>query len=287
MSRIGIIGGSAFYSLDELEVTERKRVQTPFGEPSDEFVIGRLAEHDCVFLPRHGKFHSVLPTELNYRANIYAFKVLGVEHIISIAAVGSLKEEIKPLDVLLVDQFIDRVNQARPTTFFGEGIAAHIPFAEPICSELRELIHRSNKGLDAEIHNGGTYINMEGPAFSTKAESYLYKSWGADVIGMTNMPEARLAREAGICYATIAMITDYDCWYLGEAVESVSVEMIIENLKKNTELAKKMLTNTIKNMSEKRSCSCANTLKDAIVTKKEGIPKKTLKKLAPIIEGFI
>ena len=287
MSRIGIIGGSALYDLREIEIIEKKRVSTPFGDPSDEFVIGRYAGKEVVFLPRHGRCHEILPTEINYRANIYAFKLLGVERIISVAAVGSLKEDIRPLDVLLVDQFVDRTNQARPATFFGNGIVAHIPFAEPVCSELRQIIYKANHDLDIQIHNGGTYLNMEGPAFSTKAESYLYKSWGLDVIGMTNMPEARLAREAGICYATMAMITDYDCWYLGPEVSTVSVEMVIENLKKNLEEARVMLANTIKNMPEERSCRCAEALRDAIITGKEGIPKETLEKLGPIVEGFI
>ncbi|RKY42945.1 MAG: S-methyl-5'-thioadenosine phosphorylase [Candidatus Makaraimicrobium thalassicum] len=287
MSRTGIIGGSALYNIEELEVIDRKRVSTPFGDPSDEFVIGTLAGKEVVFLPRHGRGHNLLPTEINFKANIYAFKVLGVERLISVAAVGSLKEEICPMDVLLVDQFIDRTNQARPTTFFGDGIVAHIPFAEPVCPELREAIYTSNRGLDLKIHDGGTYVNMEGPAFSTKAESYLYKSWGIDVIGMTSMPEARLAREAGICYATMAMITDYDCWYLGPEVDTVSVEMITENLNKNMETAKLMLRNTVANMPERRSCACGGTLRGAIVTRKEAVPQETLEKLKPIIDGFI
>ncbi|MFH1552626.1 MAG: S-methyl-5'-thioadenosine phosphorylase [Candidatus Omnitrophota bacterium] len=287
MGKIGIIGGSALYEIEGLAVTERKEVTTPFGEPSDEFVIGKLAGKEVVFLPRHERTHSLLPTEINYRANIYAFKVLGVDRIISVSAVGSLKEEVKPLDILLVDQFIDRTNQGRSTTFFGDGIVAHVAFAEPICKELKELIYKSNRALEIKIHDGGTYVNMEGPTFSTKAESFLYKSWGADVIGMTNIQEARLAREAGICYSTIAMITDYDCWYLSSEVETVSVEMIIENLVKNAEVAKKMLVNTIANMPEKRACACGEALHNAIVTRKEAVPKETLEKLKPIIEGFI
>lgn len=287
MNMIGIIGGSALYDIDEFEVIERRKISTPFGEASDEFVIGRLDGKDCVFLPRHGRFHNILPTELNYRANIYAFKVLGVERVISIAAVGSLKEELRPLDVVLVDQFVDRTNQARPATFFGGGIVAHIPFAEPICAELRSIIYESNHGSDRKIHDGGTYINMEGPAFSTKAESFLFRSWGMDVIGMTNMAEARLCREAGICYSTMAMITDYDCWYLGPEVSTVSVEMVIENLKKNVEDAKKILINALKNMPEERSCSCGESLKHAIITRAEAIPHEVLEKLKPIIDGFI
>ncbi len=287
MNRIGIIGGSALYDLPGIEITEKKRVPTPFGDPSDEFVIGKYAGREVVFLPRHGHFHNLLPAEINNRANIYAFKMLGAGRVISVAAVGSLKEEIRPLDVLLVDQFVDRTNQARRATFFGDGIVAHIPFAEPVCSELRRTIRETNRDLDIRIHDGGTYVNMEGPAFSTKAESFLYRSWGMDVIGMTNMNEARLAREAGICYATMAMITDYDCWYLGKEVETVSVDMVMENLRKNIETAKAMLADTIRNMPEERSCDCAEALRHAVVTAREAIPEETLEKLKPIVEGFV
>ncbi|MGB2630210.1 MAG: S-methyl-5'-thioadenosine phosphorylase [Candidatus Omnitrophota bacterium] len=287
MGRIGVIGGSALYELEGIEILETKNMSTPFGEPSDEFVIGKLADKEVVFLPRHQRTHSILPTEINYRANIFAFKLLDVDRIISVSAVGSFKEEIKPLDILLVDQFIDRTNQGRNTTFFGDGIVAHIAFAEPICTELKDVIYKNNRMLDVKIHDGGTYINMEGPAFSTKAESYLYKSWGADVIGMTNIQEARLAREAGICYSTIAMITDYDCWHLSPEVESVSVEVVLENLAKNAENAKKMLINAIKNIPETRSCRCGDALRNAIMTKKEAVPEETLERLKPILEGFI
>lgn len=287
MSMIGIIGGSALYDMEGMQILEKRRIRTPFGDPSEEVHIGRLAGKDVVFLPRHGHCHHLLPTEINYRANIYALKTLGVNRIISVAAVGSLKEEIKPLDVLLVDQFVDRTNQARQMTFFGEGIAAHIPFAEPICEELRGVIYQANRSIDAKVHDGGTYLNMEGPAFSTRAESYLYKSWGMDVIGMTNLAEAKLAREAGICYATMATITDYDCWYLGADVSTVTVEMVINNLKKNMEIAKAMIFNTVKSMPAVCKCSCAQALKNAIMTPKDAIPKKTLEKLKPIVEGFI
>jgi len=248
MSRIGIIGGSALYEIEGLKVNKREKVKTPFGEPSDEFVIGTMEGKECVFLPRHGRAHSILPSELNYRANIYGLKVLGVDRIISVSAVGSLKDELKPLDVVLVDQFVDRTNQGRSTTFFGNGIVAHVAFADPVCSELREEIYKNNRSIEAKVHDGGTYVNMEGPMFSTRAESFLYKSWGMDVIGMTNMPEARLAREAGICYSTIALVTDYDCWHEGADVESVTIEIIIDNLNKNIETAKKMLSNVIKNV---------------------------------------
>ncbi|MFH1847390.1 MAG: S-methyl-5'-thioadenosine phosphorylase [Candidatus Omnitrophota bacterium] len=287
MNRIGIIGGRALYDIEGISLIERKQIETPFGKPSDEFVIGKIADKECVFVPRHGSKHSLLPNEINYRANIYALKVLGVDRILSVSAVGSLKEEIRPLDVVLVDQFVDRTNQARKTTFFGDGMVAHVSFRDPVCSKLRELIYKSNRKLDLKIHDGGTYVNMEGPAFSTKAESYLYKSWGMDIIGMTNMPEARLAREAGICYATMAMVTDYDCWYLGAEVEHVSVDMVMENLKKNIKAAKLMLRNTIANMPEKWECGCSEALKDAIVTRAEAVPAETKDKLRPIIKGFV
>ena len=285
MNKIGIIGGSGLYDIEGLEVKEKRTVDTPFGKPSDEITIGELAGRECLFLPRHSTKHSIMPSEINFRANIYALKVLGASRVVSVTAVGSLKEEVAPLDVLLVDQFVDRTNQARPTTFFGEGIVAHIPFAEPICSELREMIYEVNGDLDVKVHEKGTYINMEGPAFSTKAESFLYKSWGIDVIGMTNMAEARLAREAGICYATIALVTDYDCWH--ESEEDVSTDMILDNMRKNIAVAKKMIVNTIKNMPDECTCGCANTLAGSIVTRKEDVSQDVLDKLAPIIEGFI
>lgn len=287
MGKIGIIGGSSLYSIEGLEIVETKEVPTPFGEPSDEFAIGKFAGKDVVFLPRHQRSHSLLPTELNFRANIYAFKVLGVDRIISVSAVGSLKEEIKPLDILLVDQFIDRTNQGRSTTFFGDGIVAHVAFGDPVCQDLKELIYESNKDIGVKVHDSGTYVNMEGPAFSTKAESYLYKSWGADVIGMTNIQEARLSREAGICYSTIAMITDYDCWRVTPDAEEVTVEMIIENLNKNAEVAKKMLANAIKDMPVERTCKCSEALKNAIITSRDTIPQDTLDKLRPIVDGFL
>lgn len=287
MSMIGIIGGSALYDIEGMQLIEKKHVKTPFGDPSDEIAIGKLAGKEIAFLPRHGRRHTILPSEINFRANIFAFKTLGVERIISVAAVGSLKEDLRPLDVLLVDQFVDRTNEARPMTFFGEGIVAHVPFAEPVCEDLRNVIYKANRDIDAKVHDGGTYVNMEGPAFSTRAESYLYKGWGMDVIGMTNMAEARLAREAGMCYATMAMITDYDCWYLGTEVSTVSVEMVVNNLKKNMEIAKAMIFNTVRHLPEEITCSCSKALKNAIMTPKDAIPKKTLEKLKPIIEGFI
>ena len=285
--KIGIIGGSALYSIEGLEIIDSCKINTPFGDPSDEIVSGVLSGREVLFMPRHTRNHSLLPTEINFKANIYAFKIMGADSIISISAVGSLKEEIRPMDIVLVDQFIDRTNQGRATTFFGEGIVAHVALAEPVCSCLRKTIFEANGNLGIRIHNGGTYINMEGPAFSTKAESNLYRQWGADVIGMTNMQEACLSREAGICYATIAMVTDYDCWRTDNETESVSVDMIIANLLKGAETAKKMVKETIKNMPSVRTCNCKEALRDAIVTRKEFVPKGTLERIRPIIEGFI
>ncbi len=285
--KIGIIGGSALYSMKGLEITDSRKVYTPFGEPSDEMVSGRLGGREVLFMPRHMRNHSLLPTEINFRANIYAFKVMGADSILSVSAVGSLKEEIRPMDVVLVDQFIDRTNQGRSTTFFGDGLVAHIAFAEPVCVCLKETVYRSNRGLDVKIHDGGTYVNMEGPAFSTKAESFLYKSWGADVIGMTNIQEARLSREAGICYATIGLVTDYDSWNPASGVDTVSGDMVLANLKKNAYTAGEMVLNTVNNMPDERACGCKDALRDAIFTEKASVPRETFERLGPIIEGFI
>ncbi len=285
MGKIGIIGGSGLYRIEGFDVTERKTVDTPFGSPSDEFVIGELAGKKVVFLPRHEKGHSILPTELNYRANIFAFKVLGVDSILSVSAVGSLREEIKPQDAVIVDQFVDRTNQGRKTTFFGDGIVAHISFSDPVCPRLTKTIIDANKEIGITVHPKGTYINVEGPAFSTRAESNLFRSWGMDVIGMTNMPEARLSREAGICYSTIAFVTDYDCWRTGDSAEAVTLEMIIENLNKNVAVAKKMIVNTIQNLSEERSCGCKDALKDAMITSRDKVSPEMSEKLKPILDG--
>jgi len=285
MSKIGIIGGSGLYKIEGISDIKEVGVKTPFGDPSDKLILGNLEGQDVVFLPRHGKGHKILPTELNYRANIYALKKLGVERILSVSAVGSLKEEIKPLDVLIVDQFVDRTNQARKTTFFGEGIVGHISFAEPVCTELSKTLYESSKASNASVHPKGTYLNMEGPAFSTIAESNLYRSWGMDVIGMTNMAEARLAREAEICYATLALITDYDCWRKGE--EPVTVEMVIENLTKNVEMGKKIIKEALKKMPKARKCACKDAAKHAVITSKELIPKSKKDQLDIIIGKYI
>ena len=285
MAKIGIITGSGLYDIEGIENIENVKLDTPFGSPSGEFTLGKLEGREVVFLPRHGKGHKILPSELNYRANIYGMKKLGVERIISVSAVGSLKEEIKPQDFLLPDQFVDRTNQARRTTFFGQDIVAHIGFAEPICPTLRKKLFQSAKELGLNIHPKGTYLNMEGPAFSTRAESHLYKSWGMDVIGMTNMPEARLCREAQICYVSLTMVTDYDCWHTEE--ETVSADLIIQNMRKNVQNAKRLIKLAVTNIPEKRDCLCSQALKDAIVTSPEEISAETRKKLDIIIGEYI
>ena len=284
MGRIGVIGGSGVYDIEEMQNKKQEKIATPFGEPSDEYVIGELASKEVVFLARHGRAHRILPSELNYRANIFGMKKLGVDRIISITAVGSLKKEIKPLDMVLPDQFVDRTNQARKTTFFGDGIAAHVTFADPVCPQLCDVVNEAAKSSGVTMHRGGTYLNMEGPAFSTRAESMLYRSWGMDIIGMTNMPEARLAREAEICFVTLAMVTDYDCWHTSE---DVTVDIIIQNLMKNSKAAKEVLKNTISAMPEKRACVCGASLKDAIITAKDLIPNSVKKKLEIIIGKYL
>ena len=286
--RIGIIGGSGLYNIDEVEILKHVKEITPFGEPSDELTIGQLGGREIVFLPRHGRGHSILPSDVNYRANIWIMKKLGVEWIISVSAVGSFKDEIQPLDVVLVDQFIDRTNQRR-STFFGEGIAAHIVFADPVCNELRRVIFEVGQdvGEGGRIHWGGTYLNIEGPAFSTKAESLLYKSWGCDVIGMTNAIEAKLSREAEICYVTIAMVTDYDCWQENKPEEIVNANMVIQNQKKNIEIVKKIIRSAIPKIPEERTYGCADTLKNTILTNLNRVPEKTLEKLEPIIRKYL
>ena len=281
--KIGIIGGSGLYKIDGLKDIKEVKVDTPFGKPSDDYIVGHLEGPEVVFLPRHGRGHRILPTELNYRANIYGMKKLGVEQIISISAVGSYKEELKPLDIVLPDQFVDRTNQARKTTFFGEGIVAHISFAEPVCPELKKAIYDAGNELGVTMHSNGTYLNMEGPAFSTKAESRLFKNLDMDIVGMTNMPEARLAREAEICFATVAFVTDYDCWH----EEMVTIEMVIANLTKNVETAKRLIKKVTPKLTKKRNCACKDALKYAIITDKKLIPKLTKKKLDIIIGKYI
>jgi len=289
MPKIGIIGGSGLYGIESFENKKWVQIDTPFGKPSDEYLIGKLNGEEVVFLPRHGRGHKIMPSQLNYKANIFGMKKLGVEWLISISAVGSFKKEIKPLDIVIIDQFVDRTNQARKMTFFGDGVVAHIAFAEPICSVLSDVLYLTAKKLAVQnniaVHKGGTYLNMEGPAFSTEAESFLHKSWGMDVVGMTNMPEAKLAREAEICFATVAMVTDYDAWYEEESV--VTVDMIIQNLNKNIKVVKDLIKNVIPLIPKGRNCLCADALKNAIITQKELIPEKRKRDLELIIGKYI
>jgi 5'-methylthioadenosine phosphorylase len=289
MSRIGIIGGSGLDKMEGIRNVKEIEVDTPFGDPSDKLIVGTIEEREVVFLPRHGVGHRISPSEVNYRANIFAMKKLGVERIISVTACGSLKEELRPLDFVVVDQYVDRTNQARKMTFFDSGVVVHISFSHPVCPQLSELLYDSGyeagKSLRIKMHKGGTYINMEGPAFSTLAESNLYRSWGMDVIGMTNMPEAKLAREAEICYSTLACVTDYDCWH--PEYEKITVDMVINNLHKNIENAKKILYAVIKNLPKKRNCACKDALKYAIITDRKAIPAKVKKDLDIIIGKYI
>lgn len=289
MARIGIIGGSGLYQIEGIKEIKRLSVSTPFGEPSDKFTLGKLEGREVVFLPRHGLGHRLSPSQINYRANIFAMKKLGVERIISVTACGSLKEEYKPLDFVLVDQFVDRTNRAREMTFFDNGLVAHISFAHPVCSDLSNILYEAaqdvTQGSGITIHKKGTYLNMEGPAFSTLAESNLYRSWGMDVIGMTNIAEARLAREAEICYATIAAVTDYDCWH--PDFDAITIDMVIEYLGKNSENAKKILSAAIKKIIPERHCACKEALKFAVITDRKLIPDKVKKDLKIIIGKYI
>ncbi len=287
MPRIGIIGGSGLYQIEGLENAEHVKVETPFGEPSDEFILGQLEGREVAFLPRHGRGHRISPSELNYRANIYGMKKLDVAWIISVSTVGSFKPEIKPLDIVIIDQFFDRTNQGRANTFFGNGIVAHIPFAHPVCNDLAKIVYNAGKEIGASIKWGGTYLNMEGPAFSTLAESRTFQAWGMDVIGMTQMNEAKLAREAEICYATMAMVTDYDCWYEAETGMTVSIDVVIENLNKNAATAREMIRHAVRAIPEKQDCDCANALANAIITEKSLWPKSTVSKLELILKKYL
>ena len=283
-AEIGIIGGSGLYSMPGFSDVRELRQQTPFGDPSDAFVLGRLEGRKVAFLARHGRGHRILPSELNFRANIYGFKQLGVERIISISAVGSLKEEHKPMEFVIPDQFVDRTRH-RVDTFFGEGVVAHIAFAEPTCSELARVVEAACRKSSVTGKRGGTYLCMEGPQFSTKAESNLYRSWGIDVIGMTNLQEAKLAREAEICYVTVAMVTDYDCWHPQH--DSVTVDQIIAVLVKNAENACRVVRETVAAMPEERTCSCGSALAHAIITERDKIPTATRDKLKLILEKYL
>jgi 5'-methylthioadenosine phosphorylase len=280
MERIGVIGGSGLYQLDGARLIKKIKVTTPFGEPSDKYVLAKLGNREVVFLPRHGVGHRINPSNINYRANIYGMKKLGVSRIISVSACGSLKENIKPMDFLIPDQFLDRMTQGRKQTFFDNGIVAHVGFAHPVCAHMAALAVSQAKKLGLTVHSGGTYVNMEGPQFSTLAESKLYRSWGMDIIGMTNMVEARLAREAEICYVTLAAVTDYDCWHPGHA--SVTVEMIIANLTKNVENARKIIRSMVEAMPEQPTCDCQDALKYAIITDRKTITAAAKKRISVI-----
>jgi len=283
--RVGILGGSGFYAMDGVDVKDMVELDTPFGEPSGRYAICEIGGREVVFLPRHGEGHRLLPSEINFRANIYGFKKLGVEWIIAASAVGSMKKHIKPLDVVVPDQFIDRT-RGRVDTFFGNGVVAHISFADPVCPVLSSIVADAAEGCcTGRVHRGGTYLCMEGPAFSTKAESNLYRSWGVSVIGMTNLQEAKLAREAEICYATMALVTDYDCWH--EEEEEVSVEMLLNNLWRNTATAQEILRRSIPAIPEERKCVCATALENAILTRPDQIPPETKSALDVIIGKYM
>ena len=283
MGKIGIIGGSGLYELEGLENIEEIDINTPFGKPSDKFVKGELEGKTLLFLARHGRGHRIPPMNLNFRANIYGMKVLGVDRIISISAVGSMKEEIKPGDMVVVNQFIDRT-YGRISTFFTDKIVAHISFAEPVCPELSDILYKASKKIVERTHKNATYICINGPQFSTKAESNVYRTWGVDVIGMTNVNEAKLAREAEICYATLALATDYDCW---KEDNIVSAEEVIKVIKQNVENAKKIIVEAVKLLDFERKCSCKEALKNAIMTDPNLIDKETKVKLKPIIGKYI
>src|SRR5213592_1411228 len=284
--RIGIIGGSGLYQMPELTNVEEVKVNTPFGAPSDAFIIGTLENNRVAFLPRHGVGHRLTPTELPFRANIYGMKLLGVERILSASAVGSLQEKYAPLDMVIPNQFFDRTRaRARESTFFGEGIVAHVTFAHPVCRALGEVLEESCTAAEVKAHRGGTYLCMEGPAFSTKAESNVYRTWGMDVIGMTNLQEAKLAREAEICYSTAAMVTDYDCWHPGH--DSVTVDQVVSVLMKNAENACAMVRETVAAMPKTRSCKCGSALAHAIQTDRKAIPAAARKRLGLLLDKYL
>ena len=282
--RIGIIGGSGLYDIDELTDCEEQEIDTPFGKPSAPYIVGSLRGQRVAFLARHGKGHTILPSELNFRANIYGLKHLGAEWIVSASAVGSLQERYRPQDIVVPDQFFDRT-RGRVSTFFGEGLVAHVSFANPLCPVLSGLAVETAEDTGATVHQGGTYLCMEGPQFSTLAESNLYRSWNMDVIGMTNLQEAKLAREAEICFATLALVTDYDCWHPEH--DDVTVDMIIETLQANTKMAKRIISELVARLPIRRECKCADALSSAIITNAESIPSKTRHDLALLIERYL
>ncbi len=285
---IGVIGGSGLYEIEGLKDVDEVTIETPFGAPSDSYMTGTLGDAKMVFLPRHGRGHRLLPSEVNFRANIYGMKTLGVEHIISVSAVGSMKENIVPGDIVIPDQFFDQTQGKRESTFFGNGIVGHVQFADPVCDDLTTILGDAASAVGATVHRGGTYICIEGPNFSTRAESCIYRNWGVDIIGMTNVPEARLAREAEICYGTVALATDYDCWYEGH--DDVSVDAVLTIIKQNVATARNIIqiaTEMIVKQRQQRNCPCAEALKFAIMTDKSVIPATIKKTLAPIIGHYL
>ena len=281
---VGVIGGSGLYEMDGLEEVQTVSLTTPFGAPSDAFVVGRLGDVKVAFLPRHGRGHRIQPSSLNFRANIYGMKMLGVDWIIGVSAVGSMKETIHPGDLIIPDQFIDRT-VSRPNTFFSDGIVGHVSLADPVCPRLSDILFHAGHEAGAKVQKGGTYICIEGPQFSTRAESKLYRSWGVDVIGMTNLPEARLAREAEICYATIAFATDYDCWH--QEAGDVSISDVLRILAQSAQTAKKVIRAAISQIPQDRHCPCATALRYALITDRTMIPEKIKKDLAPIIGKYM
>ncbi len=291
--KTGIIGGSGIYDIEGLKKVREKKLKTPFGSPSDSYVCGELKGCEVFFLPRHGRGHRLLPSEINHRANIFGFKLLGVERVVSISAVGSLKEELRPEDIVLPDQYFDRTKRSAEHTFFGNGIVAHVQFGEPTCALLRKtmadvarkVLASMPEKKDVKLFPGGIYVNMEGPAFSTKAEAHFHRKMGFDVVGMTSLAEAKLCREAGICYQAMAMVTDYDCWH--ESEDSVTVEMIVKHLMANADLGKKVVTELMPALQVARTCGCADALQNAIITAKEKIPAKVKKALKPIIGKYV
>lgn len=291
--KIGVIGGSGFYNMEGLTQIESLEVPTPFGAPSDAIVHGVIAGRDVYFLPRHGRGHRILPSDINHRANIFALKSLGVEIVLSVSAVGSLREHLRPRDLVLPDQYFDRTKQSHGHTFFGDGLVAHVAFGEPACRTLRNtiatcaqtVIDRKSPASDVRINVGGTYVCMEGPAFSTKAESNIYRQLGCDVIGMTSLPEAKLCREAELCYQAMAMVTDYDCWH--ETEEPVSLEMILGHLAANSKLALEILQDLIPTIPETRPCACASALAYAIATDRNSVPDALVKKLGPLVDKYL
>jgi 5'-methylthioadenosine phosphorylase len=283
-AEIGIIGGSGLYSMPGLTDVNEVRLATPFGDPSDAFITGELEGRKVAFLARHGRGHMLLPTELNFRANIHAFKQLGVERIVSVSAVGSLKEEHKPTDFVMPDQFVDRTTQ-RISTFFGGGVVAHVGFGDPVCAEMAKVVEGACQKVGVVGKRGGTYLCMEGPQFSTKAESNLYRSWGMDVIGMTNLQEAKLAREAEICYVTVAMVTDYDCWH--PAHDAVTVDQIIAVLHKNAENAARVVRHSVAALPKQRACKCGSALAHAILTDRSKIPAEARQRLGLLLNKYL